>query len=424
MRRDPAHPPSAGAPRSSLRLSSVGSAVASSLTSLRSSPLRTTLSTLGIVIGVAALVAVLALGDGVESFARRQVESTTSVQSVVAQPITQQVIDGVRVRRDPPLVVDAAALRSLASALGDIADVAGSASRSAWVQVAAAEVKRPAVLTAMFRGDPLRVPLLAGRHLSDADMTAGAHVAVISHRLAGALTKAPSDLVGRTILVDDVPLTVVGVTAAEASGAAPPPAVGVPLGAIADLPDATTIVATARRIEDVEATSARMQTWLKSRYGAVDGNFTVQSQVVRLRQVQQAMLVFKALMGSVTAISVLVGGIGVMNILLASVTERTREIGIRKATGARRSDILVQFLSESVTISGVGGALGLVSGYGIALLTAAIMRAFTEAPVHPSFSIASLAIVIVTAVFVGVAFGTYPALRAARLDPIEAIRHE
>jgi putative ABC transport system permease protein len=145
---------------------------------------------------------------------------------------------------------------------------------------------------------------------------------------------------------------------------------------------------------------------------------------VRVEQLTQALFVFKILMGAITGVSLLVGGVGIMNVLLASVVERTREIGVRKAAGARHRDILVQFLAESVTITSAGAALGVLLGLGIAFLTAAIMRAQTNAPVHAAVSFNTIAVAGLASVMVGLAFGLYPALRAARLSPIDAIRHE
>ncbi|HWA41211.1 MAG TPA: FtsX-like permease family protein, partial [Gemmatimonadales bacterium] len=143
-----------------------------------------------------------------------------------------------------------------------------------------------------------------------------------------------------------------------------------------------------------------------------------------LVQVEQGLLIFKLLMGAMTGISLLVGGIGIMNVLLASVAERTREIGVRKAIGARDRDVLGQFLAESVAITGAGAAVGTVIGVGGAYGVTAIMRAQTDAQVYAGFSVSTLLVAAAAAVVTGVAFGVYPALRAARLTPIDAIRHE
>lgn len=409
------------------------------LQTLRANPLRTILSTLGVVMGVASLVAVLAIGDGVEEFARTELQHTTDLQTITVAPVTYELIDHVRVPRSGYPTFTLADGDSLAAALRDAATVSIVATGNALVSRTPASPPRAAAVTATVpaAAERLRLDFEKGRFLNDAELRSGARVVVLSHGLASALGKAdsaaaasPAALVGESVQLESHPYRVIGVLAAE-KGMEDRLAAIVPFTVAAEAtiptsePHNPMLLVRAARIERVDSVRAHTERWLSARYGAWQGKVKVQTEAAsRLKQASQGIMIFKLAMGSFAAISLIVGGIGIMNILLASVFERTREIGVRKAIGARQRDILTQFLAESVAISGVGSVIGVASGLAGAFAVTAIMRAKTQAIVFAAFTWPTLFVAMAIAIAVGLAFGTYPALRAARLSPIDAIRHE
>ncbi|WP_420127765.1 ABC transporter permease [Longimicrobium sp.] len=397
---------------------------------LRMNPLRTVLATLGVIVGVGSLVAVLSLGDGMESYARRELATTTGAQNVYVTPVTYDTMDGMRIARDDfPRFGAADAAR--AAGVAGVGSASITFSGTTLVRGDSAGRDRAARVTAAlantmeFYGGELGT----GRFFTDAEVAANAPVAVVSHNLAREL--APGNdakaLVGRTVLFRGAPRTVVGVMKARENEEGFAAYVPLPAGAAVMAPGeadrARMLVLRAATVEQVDSARAATERWLAARYGSAD-RFDVATDKARSREMARGFLIFKVFMGAIAGISLLVGGIGIMNVLLASVTERTREIGIRKAVGARRRDIVLQFLAESVAITGSGSLLGLLFGLLVAFAVTAVMRATLDVPMYAGISLSTLAVAAFSAIIVGLTFGTYPALRAARLSPIDAIRHE
>ena len=401
---------------------------------LRANPLRTLLSTLGIIMGVAALVSVLSLGDGMQRYARDQIERTTDLLTVSVTPSLFRTVDGQRIPRTDVLTLTRADADSVARAVGDDGTVTllltGQALATMRVDTTP-HVAQVIGALASVAGE-LPSPIASGRFFTEDEVNRDAPVVVISAALADQLAprRGAASFVGDTVLFQGVPREVIGVLAAKetvrdalafmplgaARAAMAPALVGRP----------TTIAIKARRVEDVPVIRSRVETLLARQHGAAwKDRVTIATNQARVEQAQQGMLLFKVFMGALTGISLLVGGIGIMNVLLASVIERTREIGIRKAAGAQHRHILLQFLSESVTISGVGSMIGVALGVAAAFGVTAIMRKMAAgAQIYAGFSLGTFLVAVFASVFVGLTFGLYPALRAARLSPIDAMHHE
>jgi putative ABC transport system permease protein len=268
--------------------------------------------------------------------------------------------------------------------------------------------------------------LQAGRHFDESDEANYAKVAVVGQTVADGLWGKGFNPVGQQVSFNGVRFRVIGLLEKKGSSGigdqddvviAPLNTVRATLVGNVDTYTLIAIQAASREVTDsAQAEAVRI---LRGTHKLGPGqplDFQIFNQASLLKTGQQAALVFSLLLAAVAAISLFVGGIGVMNIMLVTVTERTREIGIRKALGAQRIDILSQFLTEAVLLALIGGALGVSVGVGFAQLQVG--------PLEPVVSPGSIVVSFVVSAMVGVFFGAYPANRAAKLTPIEALRYE
>lgn len=407
--------------------------------SLLANKLRTALSLLGILIGVGAVVALLAAGQGVQDYIQRQVQAIgPNVLFVFPGGFSQSGLTRAAAQQSgfmrPALTLgDAQALQDPIRA-PDILMVAPLVAQTFPV---ASEKERT---TATVRGvtPEYRIArnwqVARGRFIEPEDERTHARVALLGAETAQTLF-GERDPVGQLIRIRDVPFRVIGVLNRKGgtSFGNEDEVVLIPLSTMHQYlyslrgrggePGLTAIVLIARSHERIRAAQEQAITILRERHGIrfrEDEDFTVVSQEEILSLFGNLTTILTAFLSAIAGISLLVGGIGIMNITLVSVRERTREIGLRKAVGARRRDIMLQFLIETVLLSLTGGTLGVLLGIMVARLISALAGGVFQAIVTPGAVM--LAVGISSAI--GLFFGLYPAWRAARLDPIVALRYE
>ncbi len=402
-------------------------AVRSALVALWTHRLRSVLTMLGIIIGVAAVIFLVAVGNGVQSSVNDTLAKVADVITVVS--LSGNVSGGVsRDLTDS----DAVALRNSAQA-PDIASVTPVINGRRLVETPATLSLTNVVGSTELWFEVNNRTLKAGSFFDDTQVRSGARVLVIGRKAASDLLGGDSAaVVGQTLRINRQNFKVIGLLESDSESA-----------------DNTVVMplSTARRVvfgsgdslnevivratEAAVVTSARDQVIdiLSERHRITDPakrDFEVNILASALTALNRTLGVLTTFTASVAAISLFVGGIGVLNIMLVSVTERTREIGIRKAVGATRRAILKQFLIESIVLAGAGGVIGIGIGIGLSALATTIAPSFGETfeGFTPTVSILSIATSFAISLAIGLLAGGYPANRAARLPPIHALRYE
>jgi putative ABC transport system permease protein len=406
-------------------------ALRSALRSLAANALRSVLTMLGIIIGVAAVITMIAVGQGATDRVQDQMKALGSnIMLVLPGGVSQA---GVRLGAQTRQRLTEEDAQAIGLEVAQV-QVAAPTSRTSG-QLVFGNVNWGTSIIGV-NNDYLEArdwPLASGRLFDTAELSGSAKVAWLGATVARELF-GEQDPVDQVIRVRNIPMTVVGVLAAKGQnsmGQDQDDAIMVPLGTLRNriwggdassrLKRVGSISVKVRQGEDMKAVEEAIKDLLRQRFKVPEGTedpFVVRNLTEILQAQEESSRIMTLLLAAVAGISLVIGGIGIMNIMLVSVTERTREIGLRMAVGARGRDILAQFLIEAVTLSLIGGALGVALG---ALATWGVGR---FAGWNVALSVASVLLAVGFSAAVGVFFGFYPARRAARLLPIEALRHE
>ena len=394
---------------------------------LRAHKLRSLLTLLGIVIGVAAIIAVVSLGEGLRREVISQFVFSGGAGMIEVEPPRQWVRkDGRWVRRPWQEHLTEADMAVMQREIDELHALVPGVQGSASLQRGKTTVQASYTGTSEAFNEGFNWPVTSGRPLSALDLRLARKVCLIGGDVHKDLFQG-ADPLGEEILLNGDRYVVIGVLAERVRfGRSEGNRVLVPyttaqkrLRGVDHFSELTLFVEDLDAVERVVAAVRRVL----RRHHEHGDEFEVETSEEQIDDTNEFFSVLQQVGGGIAGISLLVGGIGIMNILLVSVTERTREIGIRKALGAKPRHILGQFLAESVVLSMVGGLLGILSGLGLGLGVAFVIQQL--APGAPFTSIVSGESVLWAVGFssaVGIFFGVYPAFRAARLDPVEALR--
>lgn len=403
------------------------------LENLSANKMRSMLTVLGIVIGVAAVIAMLSIGRGAEASITSRIESMGTNLIYVSPGSTSS--SGVRSAAGSASTLtldDAAELENIPNV-----DAVASVTNS-MVQIAYQSANTNTRLMGVTPGYETvsSLSLEDGEFISEADQNGRSLVVVLGNSVAETLFGSTGGVVGQKVRLNGQPYKVIGVLASKGSTGFmnQDDQVFIPLStALKRLVGGfrfrgsnviSQITIKASSADSVDQVLSDATTLMRDLHGTVEGadDFTVTSQEATLDAATQVSDTLTIFLGGVAGISLAVGGIGIMNIMLTTVSERTHEIGLRKAIGAKRRDILLLFLVESMVLSLVGGLIGAFLGWGAAQLMGQVQ--ISGSTITPVVGLDSVLLATVFSIAVGLFFGIYPATRAARLQPVDALRYE
>jgi putative ABC transport system permease protein len=392
------------------------------IVSIRGNLFRATLTILGVIIGVGAVITMMALGTGAQRAVERQLEALGA--NVITVTTGLRFAQGIAREQQVLTTADAEAVRESARYAAAVAPEQSSRQQ---VKLGNRNLNLLVIGTSNDHAVVNGMELQSGRMLTAVDDASRRRVAVLGGEVPSMLQSTDEALIGRTIQIRSLPFEVVGVYRRKGTMGfgSPDDRIYIPISTsqyrVTGSDRLQSMAVQVTPGVDLARAMVEIERVIRREHGlapGVDNDFSVIDRKQFLATQQQTTQILAFLLAGIAGVSLVVGGIGIMNIMLVTVTERTREIGIRKALGATRIDILLQFLAESVVLCVLGGLLGM-------LLGTATARALAKFAGWQTYVTAdSLLLAFAFSAAVGLLFGLWPARRAAGLDPIESLRHE
>ncbi len=395
-------------------------------TAISSNRVRSGLTILGIVIGIGSVIALVAIGQGAQNSIQSSIQAIGS-NLVLVQPGAQKSFGGPSAGRGSSQTLTQADADAIASQITLAKAVAPDITKRYQVTAKGTNTNTSVVGTVPAYAEVRNDTVAVGSYITDSENSGLQKVAVIGSTTASDLFGSNSDVIGQSIKINNLDFTVIGVLASKGGSGFgnQDDRIIIPIGVmerfLAGNQYLSTISIEATDQQSMADLQSQVTDLILSRHkisNAANADFNVLNQSDIVSAASSVTSTFTILLGAVAGISLLVGGIGIMNMMLTTVTERTREIGLRKAIGAKKHDINTQFLLEAIMLTGIGGVAGIILGWSLAFLAGVFFN------IAASVSISSILLAVGVSAVIGIVFGYYPARRASNLNPIEALRYE